>query len=420
VSEEEEPRERAANAPPSLNPTEAGIEATWDDFAGLGAARRNVPELFALRDERLRVVLDYADVRSYGLLPLPRTVWAVPVTIGGAVTLLTELDLDAYHERGMRPFVRTIGAPAGLISQKTGNVNVGFHELSHWMSWRGRRVPVSTPAVFASDRSLPDTVRQLLHAADVGPYLKGPRKSRTLDVLLRDDSSNQEYWMTVFDGGNLFIGGPGSGKSFLLASICRSLGVDPIGFSESGDATLLGYPSAFAAMIEDIINSEDSAVDSLRWAARRDNKVLMKNGWSALFYELIAALCQTLERLRKTALLNLNPMGPVADIAAAFRGVASTVVEISPDDNERPYADDDLIMIPVRYATRRVGRRPVLTGHAGVDLADIEYGIETGIISRDEIDEMPADVKEAVQQSAGRQKAVDATASSVNSTGLRR
>lgn len=347
-----------------------------------------MPRLFPKRAPATQytIGLCYGNSRQLGRCTMPKYVLAVPIKLSsGAVVYVTEFDLDAYHERGIRPMVRLPGS--------TGRA--GLYELSRWLDMRGREQELSMPVFAVFDTSVADTVRALLHGEDVGVRLPAdpPAEPLRLEISL-SDTLEREFVLAAFSGLNIILGPPGSGKTFVLAAICHMLDIVPTSFSESGRDGRVGYPAGFLSFLYSFIDFVNSAGDSLRWATRADAAVLMEKGWSAKFFEFMVALAQALERLKKVGFASLNPMGAEA-VGTIFAGVASSVWETGGKDVPKPTSDENgNVFIHVTYTTRRVASRPVLSGIVNVTPADIEYGKLHGIIADEDLEALELSVVE--------------------------
>lgn len=385
--------------PPELDDVTVGHEASWDEFAVAGSS--DFPELFVFRGKHPVVTMNFGDVRAYGNAGMPTFVFAVPVRVGTQVTVMTNYDLDAYHSTKRRPIIAMAGSE--VKRDRNGRI-IGGLELSTYMKMRGRELRLTLPSVHASDLSLMDTVRALLHGAPVGAYApEGPPKPpQELSIYLKTPEG-VSYSIVSFDGLNLVVGPAGSGKSIVLAMICAALQIVPHSFGESGSFSDVAYPARFRAILQESVDEPNTGChDAWRWASRHDAKVLMKDGWSAALFELVVATAQMFQRLRKGFWVGLNPMSVTATATALFDGVTSAVLETGYSENEEVYFDVEanMVSVPVRYTTRRVADRPELTGRVFVTAEDIEYGKEHGLIDTEDLETLSSiEQREAKQES---------------------
>lgn len=388
---------------PRLAPVEVGSEGNL-----AACATPRFVSLFPFTDEHPVVVINYGPMRHYGMISIPRTVRAVAVTVANQPTWLTEFDVHYFHERRQRPMIRLNGTTGEMqFSKKNGRMRAaGFIELSRWLQLRGVALEITLPSYFSSTLSFPDQVRQLLCGKDPGPVASEvpARPVRTPISLV--DAQGQEYEMMLFSGVNMVIGEQGSGKTLVLSALARQIGVIPRPFAETGPAARFGYGAGFIDELADMLRSQRAALDNARYVVRLDNTSLMTSGWSAAAFELFLAVCQDLERRGKLWLLGLNPMTFALPIAKLFRGTASTVIETSPiadtEDEEdttsrrrgprdpvvreRVFIQNEDVFIPIRYATRRVAARPLLTGLVFISRKDIAFGKKHGLIGREDLD----------------------------------
>lgn len=395
--------------PPELNDTVVGHEASWDEFAI--APPTEFPELFAFRGKTPVVTMNFGEIRAYGNAGMPTFVYAVPVRVGDKVTVMTNYDLDAYHASQRRPVISMAGSE--VRRDKNGRL-IGGLELSTYMKMRGRELRLTMPTLHASDLSLMDTVRALLHGAPVGAYAPDEDKRRPQELsIYLDDANGVAHSIVSFDGLNLIVGGAGTGKSIVLAMICNLLGIIPHSFGESGNASDIAYPARFRAIIQESIDEKGPGChDAWRWASRHDAKVLMKEGWSAALFELVVATAQTFQRLYKGLWVGMNPMSISTATTQLFDGVTSAVIETGYSESEAVTYDPrlEMVLVPVRYTTRRAADRPELTGVILVSKDDIAYGKEHGLLDTEDLETLTT----VERRAAAAEQATNITGGVVN------